>query len=377
MEVQPNGTVKPCCMYKDTLKKSNGQEYLIQQDSIDDITNSKELQTIRKRFLAGTQPRGCHRCWMEELSGKKSKRIRDNQKYQHHINDNVIFAEDHKPKYLDLKLGNICNLKCRICSPQYSSKWITEQKRYDKIDGIQNDYSRLDWPEKSEHFWNTMESIMPYLEHLDFTGGEPFMIKEHFQLLEKIVKAGYSKNISLHYNSNGTQLPLSALKNIWPQFKYVDVHFSIDGLEKHFEYQRHPAKWNDVISNMSVFKEYQTPTFDLSICHTVDIFNVYYLPEFIEWSKQFGIKLYLNNLHEPRYYNVTCLPYELKLTIKKKLEQYKGLNLSNVINFMMGADNSQYFENFQRHTSRKDIVRHENFEKVFPELAVMFQGVTV
>jgi hypothetical protein len=128
---------------------------------------------------------------------------------------------------------------------------------------------------------------------------------------------------------------------------------------------------------MSVFKEYQTPKFDLSICHTVDIFNVYYLPEFIEWSKQFGIKLYLNNLHEPRYYNVTCLPYELKLTIKKKLEQYKGLNLSNVINFMMGADNSQHFENFQRHTSRKDIVRHEKFEKVFPELAVMFQGATV
>ena len=73
LEVQPNGTVKPCCMYKDTLKKENGQEYLIQQDKFKDIWESDELSTIRKRFLSGTQPRGCHRCWMEELSGKASK----------------------------------------------------------------------------------------------------------------------------------------------------------------------------------------------------------------------------------------------------------------------------------------------------------------
>ena len=68
LEVQPNGTVKPCCMYKDTLKNSNGQEYLIQKDSMDDIWNSDELNEVRKRFLSGTQPRGCHRCWMEEIS---------------------------------------------------------------------------------------------------------------------------------------------------------------------------------------------------------------------------------------------------------------------------------------------------------------------
>ena len=70
LEVQPNGTVKPCCMYKDTLKKENGQEYKIQREEFQEIWNSDELSTIRKRFLSGTQPRGCHRCWMEEMSGK-------------------------------------------------------------------------------------------------------------------------------------------------------------------------------------------------------------------------------------------------------------------------------------------------------------------
>ena len=45
LEVQPNGTVKPCCMYKDTLKKENGQEYKIQRDQFQDIWNSDELST--------------------------------------------------------------------------------------------------------------------------------------------------------------------------------------------------------------------------------------------------------------------------------------------------------------------------------------------
>ena len=187
MEVQPNGTVKPCCMYKDTLKDPNGQEYLIQKNTMEEITESDELKEIKQRFLSGTQPRGCHRCWMEELSGKPSKRVRDNQKYQHHIKEEVIFG-DVKPRYLDLKLGNICNLKCRICGPQYSSRWISEKKKYDKIDGTIQNYERLDWPEKSEAFWDTVEHLIPELEHLDFTGGEPFMIAQHFDLLEKIVK---------------------------------------------------------------------------------------------------------------------------------------------------------------------------------------------
>ena len=376
MEVQPNGTVKPCCMYKDTLKDPNGQEYLIQKNTMEQITESDELKEIKQRFLSGTQPRGCHRCWMEELSGKQSKRIRDNQKYQHHIKEEIIFG-DVKPRYLDLKLGNICNLKFRICGPQYSSRWISEKKKYDKIDGTIQNYERLDWPEKSETFWQTVESLIPNLEHLDFTGGEPFMIAQHFDLLEKIVEMDKAKDISIHYNTNATQLPLHALKNIWPHFKYVDVHFSIDGLGKHFEYQRHPAKWQDAVANMSVFKEYNSRKFDLRICHTVDIFNVFYLPEFLDWSSDFGIPVYLNNLHEPKYYNVSTIPYSAKIKIREKLYNYKKRNLDSVISFMMNTNTQDSFNEFEKHTKRTDLVRAESFSRTFPELVSLYKGVTV
>src|SRR6056300_1158448 len=335
LEVQPNGTVKSCCMYKDTLKKTNGQEYLIQKDTMADIWKSDELQDIRTRFLSGTQPRGCHRCWMEELSGKESKRVRDNKKYKQHINDDVIVNQDNQPKYLDLKLGNICNLKCRICSPQYSSRWISEKKKYDLIDGIHQEYERLDWPEKSKLFWDNIESILPHIEHLDFTGGEPFMIKEHFDLLERIKEKKLAHRISIHYNTNGTQLPMNALKNIWPHFKSVDIHFSIDGLKKHFEYQRHPAKWDAVTENLYIFKE-----------------------------------------HESKHYNITCLPYTQKIEIKNKLEK-SDIDYSQVINFMMQPAKPKHYNRLLKEIKRTDIVRHEKFESVFPEMQKLFEEVLI
>jgi len=383
MEVQPNGTVKPCCMYKDTLKNENGQEFKVDTHSMEEIWNSPAYDEIRQRFLAGTQPRGCHRCWMEELSGKSSKRIRDNKKYRHHIKDKSIF-DNVQPRYLDLKLGNICNLKCRICSPQYSSKWITEQKRYDKIDGISKEYNRLDWPEKSEYFWKNIEELMPYIEHLDFTGGEPFMIQEHFQLLEKFVKSGYAKKVTLHYNTNGTQLPLEAMNSLFPKFKEVDVHFSIDGVGKHYEYQRHPAKWDVAIHTLTEFKKYiqkleteNRNNFTIQICHTVNIFNVYYLPEFLEWANDIGIDVYLNSLHEPMHYNITCLPVSYKKIIEAKLLRFTDVDLKQIIKFMNSSSHPRHFKNLTSHITRMDIVRHESFGKVFPEIAGLFEEVTV
>ena len=376
LEVQPNGTVKPCCMYKDTLKKENGQEYKIQRDEFKEIWDSEELSTIRRRFLSGTQPRGCHRCWMEEMSGKASKRVRDNAKYKHLINDEIIW-KDSAPRYLDLKLGNICNLKCRICSPQYSSKWIAEQRKYDIIDKDVKFYERLDWPEKSQVFWSNVEELIPVLEHLDFTGGEPFMIKEHLDLLHKIIKQGHAHKISIHYNTNGTQLPKDALDNIFPYFKYVDVHFSIDGTGKQFEYQRHPAKWDQVLKNLEVWKSYESEKLDLSICHTVNIFNVFYLPEFIDWVDEFGMKLYLNTLHEPKHYSITALSSFLKEVVKDRLLDYNYKGFDQVIQFMENSDNSNKLTEFKKHIYRMDLVRVESFDKTFPELSELMNIIKI
>ena len=202
------------------------------------------------------------------------------------------------------------------------------------------------------------------------------MIKEHFDLLEKIKKQNLAHKITIHYNTNGTQLPMNALQNIWPYFKGVDVHFSIDGVGKQFEYQRHPAKWDQVVQNMLIFKEHQSSKLTLSICHTVNIFNVLYLPEFLKWAKEIDYSVYLNSLHEPKHYNITCLPYTQKIEIKDKLVE-SDHDFSQVINFMMQQAEPKHYNKLLKEIERTDIVRHEKFSSVFPEMKTLFQGVLV
>ena len=169
---------------------------------------------------------------------------------------------------------------------------------------------------------------------------------------------------------------MNALKNIWPHFKSVDIHFSIDGLEKHFEYQRHPAKWDLVKENLYIFKEHESKQLTLSICHTVNVFNIFYLPEFLKWADSIKYSVYLNSLHEPKHYNVTCLPYTHKIEIKNKLEK-SDIDFSQVINFMMQPTNPKYYNQLLKEIKRTDIVRHEKFESVFPEMQKLFEEVLI
>lgn len=362
------GLVKPCCMYNTNMINENKQEFNLKTDTLDTAWNSEYYRNLRQEFLDGKKPKGCSRCWKEEDSGKTSKRIRDNARFKHHITQDII--NNPQIKYLDLKLGNICNLKCRICGTHSSSKWIAEQQHYDREDNKDHEHIRHNWPETNKTFWQELEQLLPTLEYIDFTGGEPFMIKEQFKLLKFCVEKGYSKNIGIHYNTNGTQLPNDALENIWPHFKSVDVQFSIDGIGNHFEYQRHPAKWKTATEILQKFKDKQSKQFTVGICHTINVFNVYYIPEFLKWAENFGIGVYLNNLHYPDHYNVQCLPQIAKRRISEKLKDHSNQNVKTFIDYMnQDVDGYNDWMKFVSWTQRKDEFRNEKFTNTFPELA--------
>ena len=98
--------------------------------------------------------------------------------------------------------------------------------------------------------FDSIESSLKDIRYLEITGGEPLMIKEQFDMLEKCVELGVAGDIDVHYNTNGTHYPEHALKNIWPHFKRIEIAFSIDGINQRFEYQRHPAVWDEVDNNI-------------------------------------------------------------------------------------------------------------------------------
>ena len=107
--------------------------------------------------------------------------------------------------FIDLKLGNICNLKCRICGSWSSSKWAIEEMEYlpkgaNKKDHIAYTWLKQGkWPEESPDFWENLKTLLPNIKYFEFTGGEPWLIEEHWELLKYAAKMGYSRNIDIHY----------------------------------------------------------------------------------------------------------------------------------------------------------------------------------
>jgi hypothetical protein len=174
---------------------------------------------------------------------------------------------------------------------------------------------------------------------MEFTGGEPFLIDEHFDLLQQAVDAGLSKNIEIHYNTNTTTVPTRGLE-LWPHFKLVEIALSIDDIGPRFKYQRYGANWQQAQDNLSEFMKLrqQHNNILLQCCLTVNALNVYYLDELINWVvKQKFNYVHFNMLHDAWYFNIRNLNEKAKQLLTEK---FKNLNLpyqddiNKVIEFM-------------------------------------------
>jgi len=367
IETTPLGEFRPCCLAEESILNENKKPYDIAKgDSITDAFDSTYMNNLRQEFLDGKMPKTCAKCWSLESAGGTSKRMISNKKFG--INTNKLDI-----KFLDLKLGNICNLKCRICGSWSSSKWAQEEI----VLGNKHAKDWLkqgQWPRKEIDLWNEIQSLLPTVEYFEFTGGEPFLIEEHFTLLEKSAVLGHASSQKIHYNTNGTTYPKRAIESIWPEFAEVEIAFSIDDIGKRFEYQRHGAVWKKVVANVKKFNSLKSmyKNIKTQVCCTINIQNIYYLDTIADWieTQDFDYVFY-NYLHEAKEWNVQYLPQKLKEKIAKKLMKYNNNSfhkqqLRGAVDFMM--DKNLHSEARRSKITASDNFRKESFAETFPQL---------
>jgi MoaA/NifB/PqqE/SkfB family radical SAM enzyme len=379
IETSPIGTARPCCLAKDEITKPDGSKYTLRENTLEEIYHSNYMQDLRKDFLAGNNPATCQRCWDEEAAGRTSKRINSRIRLKEYYNS-VDFQNIDPDQlwFIDLKLGNICNLKCRICGSWSSSKWAKEEIDYipelvDRKTHLAYTYLKDGaWPRESEVFWDNLKTLLPNIKYFEFTGGEPFLIEQHFELLRYAVEQGYSKNIEIHYNTNGTVFPEQA--ELWSNFKHVEIAFSIDNVGDRFEYERYGADWNLVQANIAKFTAMRSKKISTQLCTTMNIQNVYYLPELCDWiSTQRFDHIYFNMLHDPWHMCISKMTTPAQELVIDRLTTHEfspkhRAEILRIIQFIRNGEGSDGREFLQK-MQTTDTYRKQSFIESHKEIA--------
>ncbi len=381
LEASPIGTVRPCCLATDEIVDGAGEEFRLASSDFQTIQDSDHMRQLRRDFLNGKQPQTCRRCWQEERAGRTSKRMHTLDRLKH-MGISETWTEDAKPlMFLDLKLGNICNLKCRICGSWSSSTFATEElnfiiDREEKKNSFHYQMLRDGaWPRNSDNFWHQLDAHMSEVRYIEFTGGEPFMIREHFDLLRRLVDRGYAHQIEIHYNTNGTQYPEEA-EDIWRHFRHVEIAFSIDDVGERFEYQRTNAGWSEVNHNIELFRQMRSRNrnITLQVCCTINAFNVMYLVDVAHWIQRQNFDfIYWNMLHDPYYFSIATLPDRAKQAARQRLTSDQipaefRAEFDRVIDFMInGASTDGKIMRIK--IADLDFKRQQSLKNIAPELA--------
>jgi MoaA/NifB/PqqE/SkfB family radical SAM enzyme len=422
LATRPNGDVRVCCTANASgagstdskelgLVKDNGQNLNLTTHSIEQVWNSEYMKSIRLQMLNNTIPPSCTKCFQEEDAGIVSKRQWETVVWKERLDLDSIYAKTQLDgslpvdiPYFDLRLGNMCQLKCVMCSPHDSSSWIKEWKiqypQYKTIELKQDQSWNIDfdytWYKKGD-FLNSMRSQAHHIKELYFAGGEPLLIPEHYKILEFMVETGAAELCVVRYNSNGLELP-EKLFDLWKHFKEVKFNFSVDAVGERNDYIRYPSKWKDVVANLERLDD--TPSnITVNIACAVQLLNVLNVPELVHWkeSKNFkkinlppyGAGLIGTHLvYLPSYLNVRVLPQHLKDKVSKNIEYFCSKKIANtefinnpyglkrwqgLIQYMNAEDWSHKLPVLEDYLTVLDNQRGTNFKNTFPELASIYE----
>ena len=430
LATRPNGDARLCCVTNASgahtgdhsvglVKKENGVPANFGKDTLMSAFNNQYMRDVRLTMLEGKIPASCTKCFEEEDNGVVSKRLWEMYSWNKDGLDFIELINSTKEdgtvppviRYLDLRLGHTCNLKCVMCSPHDSSRWLQDYEKVMSkttspivIKQIHWDKAEFDnfWYEKPE-FWDEIFEQIPNITQLYFAGGEPLMIKEHRRFLDEIIRRGYNKQITLRYNSNGIYVNQDII-DVWSQFKEVKYAFSIDGNFDRNGYIRFPTYWTDIERSLDLLDN--TPDhIHCSIACAVQVLNIKHIVDFAKWKLSKGYRkinkyimdeyeagggiISLHLLYIPTFLSARILPEKDKAEVKQMLLDFKEWLWENytqddnfwqinpygwkrweaILRFVEAEDHSHLIPDFAEYIKNLDSIRETDFAATFPELA--------
>ena len=392
-----NGNIRPCCVYHGK-PLGNLKENKI-QDIIDPSINSK-VKGFRNLFLLENTPlpTGCKGCVRDRTNGS-SYRVMSNNRFGYLL-DTFETIEDLRNNtniyYIDMRFSNLCNLRCVYCW-HFDSSRVGEDilAGNEQIYGVYYDgksavgdsplKKNFNTPEQLEDFLEFFKKNLSNLSMLYFTGGEPTLVKEHYDVLELLIQAG-NTDIQLMYNSNvSTKLALGdrSIIDYWKHFSKVGINLSIDCAGEPLEYARDGADWELILKNVREIKK-ALPSVKLSMTPVVNALSIYEIPEAYHFMKSEGLvdSLNVQRVGGNEDINAGILPErykdEIRYLYSKYTDQYPELKYISDVCLGEETDPSMRTDLLKKFKKRTELIKEQrgkDFYKIFPYYKDLFNGI--
>ena len=406
IQVNPSGNFKVCCFSgshgnNGMATEDDGTMMNIMTHSFKDAMNSKLHKQMRIMQANDMRHPSCEVCWARDDAENHSHRSARNGVHDRMgsvvLDDAASLMQpdgtiNNIPVALDIRFGNLCNAKCIMCEPQYSNLWYEDHvvlnqtdkfrvghKEYSirKENGVfKSDMTDFKWWE-TDRWWQQFDSIKDTLKEIYVTGGEPFIVPAHGEMLDRLISAGLAGNIELWYDTNLSVINTKIISRL-KHFKRVFISVSIEDLDERFELIRFPLKFDRVISNLKqLTKEGIRPT-EISTC--LGIYTAYAPLRLIPYFGDLGYdKFRIRYLRAPKCYDLKYLPKEEKLKI---LSAYDNTNIGDAnkrlvvgyLNNTLEIYDEQMMIEYVRRMNTLDKLRGTDWKSVFPEVVGMMKG---
>lgn len=366
LATHPEGKATLCCVSDHTnnisAARTNGTVLNLNRNKVIEIMNSDLYVSVRQQMRQGIKPKPCLRCYAEEDTQLVSKRQLELNRFGSNYYDSNGVIEPNL-EFVELRLGNLCNVRCRTCNPASSTQWIVEYSKLQNTLPFVTKYpSKIDtdWTQ-SDEFWDDLLENSVDLKLVYINGGEPTLVEKHWNYLERLIERGLHKQIKLWYSINMTNLP-DKLLHIWKQFNEVEIHCSIDDIGERNSYIRKGTKWSDVETNLQ--KILDNPWINASVTQTVSWMNIYYLEEFKTYFDKLGLRTQSNLVYDPKFYSINILPNDVKSVLQEKL-----LNFNHLLDHVATNSDTLLLQQGFEYNKYLDKNRVESFSDVFSEWA--------
>lgn len=336
-----DGGLGICCQeYHRLYSTEQKEKYNISNMSIAEWFNSEPVKKMRMEMWSDKKLSLCNRCMQDEAVGVTSRRHKSNQKsviftksaFEDSIKqsphyDNFLYSKNNQgetqtlPMDLHVDLGNFCNLACKMCNSQASSKIATQQVKW----GNEEDkkYVGSDWTQNKEAWDRFLQELLKMkLQNIHFMGGETILTKRFHDFLNFMIE---HKRFDLNFSfvTNGTIFDIELIKKL-KLFQRVGIEVSIETITEHNGYVRQGTNTKEVLANIEKYREHcDDKRISLTIRPAPSALTVGQYNTLIEYCLEKKLTIKSNPVYKPTFLNISVLPVDVR---KEYLKKYYALS---------------------------------------------------